>query len=462
MKHRWANMPFIDKAVFIVAASLSLFMYMGMGPVTERILFGTLFLLISIGGFLVGGYFTSEKTREIGLVCLVCVCACIPIFSDFLGVGLEVGDTSSLFLPNIFLTVIHALSSIGFLEITIYKIIIFASSLIGGLGCFYCGRKITNSNLCGICASALYLFSLYRICVFFYRGNIGEMLALSFVPFFVLGVIEVKSGEQRKWYIPVISFSLIIFSSPLYANITIGIIVCELVYDLLKRVVEKQFKANTSAITSIGLIFEYAIINGIYYLANGHFYFDKSIMSIDRRLSASSAYFSQMFSFFPNAQGDNLPLGSTAAEMPITIGGILLVSAVLFCIFASFGEADKRVKAIGNHCLVYAILLIVASSWLFPWNKIEENSVLMKLLASLKYPWQLMGVGTVLLVITSACGIYLAIEKTGRKEIAIAIVVVAVISGIFFFDSMSFNMMGISDKPYYAEEPVGYVQQIFY
>ena len=61
------------------------------------------------------------------------------------------------------------------------------------------GRRLLGNREAARCASILYVLSIYRLFDIYDRIALGELLAMAFLPLFLLGLYEVVLGEKRRW-----------------------------------------------------------------------------------------------------------------------------------------------------------------------------------------------------------------------------------------------------------------------
>ena len=118
-----------------------------------------------------------------------------------------------------------ALTSVFYPDLLLYP---FALMLLGGASMSYtlstlivsvnvatayvmllAGRRLLGSREAARCASILYLLSIYRLVDIYDRIALGELLAMAFLPLFLLGLYEVVLGEKRRWPVLVLGATLV-------------------------------------------------------------------------------------------------------------------------------------------------------------------------------------------------------------------------------------------------------------
>ena len=122
------------------------------------------------------------------------------------------GYGSPLFYCDIFLVLPALLYRIGFSLIEAYKIFIFVSCFLGTTIFMYTCLYITNNKTSSFIATILWSLSSYRIIDIFIRAAVGEILALNFLPLFILSVYKLFVEQKNCYLLLGITFSLLLFS----------------------------------------------------------------------------------------------------------------------------------------------------------------------------------------------------------------------------------------------------------
>lgn len=169
--------------------------------------------------------------------------------------------------------------------------------------------------------------------------------------------------------------------------------------------------------------------------------------ALDYYVADFELYFSQMFSLFPSAAGGAVMMGTTKGEMPLTVGGILAVGAVLFLAAASRERKRSRMVTLGMHCLACGGIALLLTSWLVPWDRLGEIEFLRRLMTPLQFSWRFLGVASLFLCVVSAVGVSMFTSQAGGRNWILGVyMAVAVSSAWFFFDSMMLQMDSFHDE----------------
>lgn len=433
-------------------------------------------LLAALCIAILGWFVPIEKYRDIMILIGIGLVASVPLFSDFLLEGDDLkfhlarleglyqglrtgnfpvrinpqqtelfGNVTATMYPQLFL---YPAVIPRFLDVSVmicYKLLILCMNIGAAIFTFYGVKRICGSYKMAYIASILYTFSLYRLIDVYYRAALGEALAMTFLPLVLWGIWETLWGERKKWYILVIGMTCVLQSHVLSVEIALVFLVLEAVVWLvtgakeekIKRIAAGLIAAAVTCLLNLGLIIPFLFFTGE----------NLVVYSLDYYLDDFMIYFSQIFSLYPSAMGESLNVGTTKGEMPLTVGGILLIGAILFCVAAFREKKRSRETVIGLHCLGYGILSLIVSSWLFPWERIGESNLLRKLVTPLQYSWRMLGPASLFLCIVSAVGIVMFIsQSSGRKWICGVFMAVALSSAWFLFDSMTFQLDSINDE----------------
>jgi hypothetical protein len=279
----------------------------------------------------------------------------------------------------------------------------------------------------------------------YFRAALGEALAMVFLPLILWGAYEVFWGDRKKWYILMLGMTGVVQSHVLSVEICMVFLLIETIIWLVSpRGKEKLRRIVSGVKAAVGTIFLNAsfLVPFLFYMGE-----DFHSLNLKTKISTSAVYFSQMFSFFPVASGISIKQGTTAKEMPLTIGGVLAIGAVLFLIVVWNKWERNELILLGSRCLCYGILAILLSSWIFPWNQVTDRYTLVSTLATpLQFAWRFLTPASLFLCVTSACGVVLWEEQKNCRWIYGVMTAVTICSAAYFFDSMAQQTSQQSDK----------------
>lgn len=356
------------------------------------------------------------------------------------------GNLTGAMYPQFFLYIAALLRLAGVSTMLSYKVLLVGVNIGTALFSYYAVKNICNSKKIGFIASVLYTFSTYRLIDAYTGACLGELLALTFLPLIVWGIYELFWGDHRKWYLLALGVSGVLESHILSTEMYLFFLILTALYWLFtkKDCSLPRVLSGIKAVVFTILLNAYFVIPFLYYSTEGF-----QVFNMGNDLSLSAAYFSQMFSFFTHATGQNKVLGYTQGEMPLSIGGILILGALCFCVtlMRRYRTQHDKNDTIGLVCLAFGILGLVMSSWLFPWKTIQSIPALSYLVAPLEFVWRLLGPASMFLAITSAIGIVNFAEKLPKREWLYGVVFAIVLcSTTYYFDQVEQTMPEVGSK----------------
>lgn len=361
------------------------------------------------------------------------------------------GNLSATMYPQLFLYPVAILHGLGISLMLSMKLLMVFVNVATAFICFYSVKAVTESKKIGMVTTVLYVFASYRLSNLYFRGALGETLAMVFLPLVLWGTVEVLWKDEKKWTILALGMTGVLQSHVLSVEMCALFMVLEGIVWLVKgphkEMGRRIYYGVQAAICSV-LLNASMLIPFLYYCRQ-----DLQAFHMPFRPVESVAYLSQLFAFFIFPEGYNLEPGSTQGEMPMSVGGILLVGAVLFVVMFLLKkkEADKEeniLYSIGCHSLVYGSIAIFVSSAMFPWESLGKVSLFAKLTSSLQFAWRFLSPATVFLCIVAAIGIVEFAEKKESRYVYGAVLACMLITTSWFFDQVAHNMSQISDKIY--------------
>ncbi|MDE6924053.1 MAG: YfhO family protein [Acetatifactor sp.] len=430
---------------------------------------------------LLGWYVPVEKYKNALLLVGMGLAASIPMYSDFLPKGHDMlfhlarmeglyqglrngefpvrlnpvqtelfGNLTATMYPQLFL---YPAVLPRFLDVSVmlcYKLLVVCMNVVTAMLTFYGVRRITGSEKMAYTASALYTFALYRLTNTYLRAALGETLAMVFLPLVLWGVYEVLWGDRRKWYLLTLGVTCVLQSHIMSVMMAVLFLVLEAVAWLVKSVRGKTPGKELAGRIAAGIKAAAAtcLLNAGFLIPFLYFRGEKLLcFAWDFYLANYEGYFSQMFSLFPSATGNAVMKGTTEGEMPVTVGGILAVGAILFLVAVYREKARSRTLSFGMHCLVYGGISLLMTSTLFPWEAVGENPFLHDLTTPLQYSWRFLGTASLCLCVVSAVGVVTFVSQSGGRNWILGVyMAVALCSAWYFFDSISLQMDSLNDE----------------
>lgn len=288
------------------------------------------------------------------------------------------GYGNGIFYPDIFLYIPALLNLIGLSSITSYKIFLVMITCATVASMYFSIKKITKSNYTATIISVLYLMSSYRITDMWIRSALGETLTFIFFPFIILGLYELIYGNEKEWKYLTIGLAGVVLSHLISGMFCLLLVAVFGLCNIKKLVREKNrlkycIIAGLLAI-GISAFFAFPLIEAMFSDT-----FNYSIYNTNNPISEHSV--SPLLSII------EVPTGIE----PWVPQGIGLVFIYLLWQFGRKNIAEEQSK-FKNICLVLGLILLFATTTIFPWN------IVGKVLGVIQFPWRLYLIITLLLL----------------------------------------------------------------
>ncbi|MDD6628248.1 MAG: hypothetical protein PUF03_08365 [Lachnospiraceae bacterium] len=346
------------------------------------------------------------------------------------------GYITPVMYPQLFLYFSAFLRIIGCSMLYSYKIIIFLANCATAYIAYFSFSRMSANHQIGLLASALYTMNLYRLMDFYSRGAIGESIAMIFFPLVLYGMYEIFYGDSKRWPYAFLGYTGVIqshiLSTLMITLFCIIFAICSIraLYHAKERIISLLKAALSTLLANLWFIVPFLQYHQLNLIINNS----------GSDLDLSGVYLSQMFASFVTNSGYNQFTGSTANEMPLTLGTIILIGMLLFIyyLYKSKGE-ETEIYKIGKGCLIMGLLSLFISSTFFPWEPILSTSWGSHFHA-IQYTWRFLAVAAACLSLTSAIGFYQVIchckaDNTRTDYAVIALIGIIVFSSFYFIDS---------------------------
>ncbi len=458
----------------------------------DNYLLGAFCLLGSLLTFFLGLCVPIKKYLEPIIVLGMVVIASIPLFTDFVTTGHDLefhvgrlealaqgliagefpvymgstemagyGTISATMYPQLFLYPFAALRMFNISLMTSFKLMIFFINFVSAFSAYYAAKSMFKSSKIAFWTSMLYTFSIYRLANVYLRAAIGEALAMAFLPLVIWGIYEVLWGDEKKWYILALGVGSVLQSHVLSTEMCALFMIIEVLVWLISRKGDKYWKRILAGVKAAVL----TVLVNAFFLVPFLILCQENLQcfNMPNVISDTGVYLTQLFNLFADYNGWAVSLGSSITEMPLTIGTILVIGAGLLCyILVTDKEASHEMK-IAKRCMIYGLLAVYMTSFLFPWDFFQEISWLKNIVTSIQFAWRFLGPASVLLCFAAAVGIVsFASSKESRKAVYTLSVVLLVCSTSYFFSQkgidpdkftqynskMEFPVVGSTDAMY--------------
>lgn len=361
------------------------------------------------------------------------------------------GSLSAVMYPQLFLYPVALLRFFRVSLLACYKLLVAGLNVGSALLAFYAVKNICKSEKTGIIASFLYAFSAYRLIDVYQRGALGESLAMAFLPLIMWGIYEILWGNRRRWPLLALGVSAVLQSHVLSVEMCVFFLVAAVALRCLQRgrgQLLARLLAGVKAAALTVLLNASFLVPFLYFCGE-----DLQCFHMPNELTDSLLYFNQMFFSFPHADGANRVLGSLSGEMPLTVGGVLLLGMILFAAVASRKDASEAASAgrhekrVGACCLAFGLAALLLTSWIFPWEALSRIPAFDAIARSMQFAWRFLGPASLFLCVTAAVGLKLFEERSrGRGWIYGCAVLLVFLSATYFFEMSARESVQTGDK----------------
>jgi len=360
------------------------------------------------------------------------------------------GYLSAAMYPQLFLYPAACLRFLGVSTMLCYKLLLAGTCIATAFVTYYSVRGITKSGKTGLLASVLYTFSAYRLIGLYTGATLGETMAMTFFPLAAWGIYEVLWGNERKWPLLALGVTGVMQCHILSTEMCVLFLGMVSLLWLIAGDKEKWGRRISRCFLAAGV----AILWNLGLLIPILFYSRENLQvyGIQSDLSLSAAYLSQMFTFFPEPAGNNQVSGYTRGEMPISVGGILLVCAVLLVAALLHRENGEEreyspMERTGGVCLGLGGMAVLLASDLFPWQQVQRIAWLDRLATPLQFVWRFLAPASFFLCVAGAVGMTVFRKRfAGTDWLVPVVMAVLACSTMYYFDRVSYVLEDMPDK----------------
>lgn len=263
---------------------------------------------------------------------------------------------------------------------TAEKIFLILASILAGIFAYKLFMELYDNKFCAMLVAILYVLSPYKLNQILIRGAMGEVLAFTFMPLVILGLIKILKGEGKYKYYFILGMTGIVYShiiSIIYTTI-FGFLFLILNY---KKLFKKKVIIDLIISSIIIVILSLPIIVPVLEHQSSQNYIISSIKTdvqdmvihpgqlIGGRFEEENAIST---SYYSNEKEMNYMIG-----IPFFV--IILLLPFIYCRIKKDDESKKNM-------MIFGILLVISIFMMFfpgIWNKINVLDVI-------QFPWRLL------------------------------------------------------------------------
>lgn len=293
--------------------------------------------------------------------------------------GGDIGYAVGPFYPNLFLYPSALLRLLGISPLNSYKFLVILIQIITCLIAYFSFSKIFKNRKFAIIATALYVFSPYRLVDIYTRSAIGESLAMAFLPLIAAGIHGIYNSVNKKAYVWLsLGFSAVCYSHYLSLGMYFLVTLFFVLFNLKKTFQRTIFFSFIKATVLSILICAFPLTMLLYFsnntlnmsvLASAQDVQDRALLFKDIFLPKHNHIFDTMTFFI----GFPLWLGIVAIFIKTKKIAIVYILMAIFCALT-----QKDIVAFLLETSFERFLLQIQ----FPWRLLSITTILLCLLST--------------------------------------------------------------------------------
>ncbi|MBQ8617522.1 MAG: hypothetical protein IJ418_08385 [Clostridia bacterium] len=271
------------------------------------------------------------------------------------------------------------------------------------------GKRMLGDTQAAVCASILYVLSIYRLEDTYCRLMVGEMLAMAFLPLFILALYEAVFGEKKRWPLLVLSATLV-FRSHMLTTLLCAVTALAIGVLFIGKIIrEKRLSAIILACAATLLINLNQIV--------------PFLMAFKAGVNTTV----WQFGFAGSALA--LPQMLQPGEY---IGLALIFGAAAF-VCAQAEEKEKDARRILWLLLLAGVVCAVLATNLVPWSHVSQLT--RGLVDTLQFPWRFLLLTAVCFSLCGGDGVWRMVRTNGMHA-ALLTLVIAVMCSVPYIQGM--------------------------
>lgn len=338
------------------------------------------------------------------------------------------GYASGIMYPQLFLYIPALFRILGISLMNSYKLFVLMINVSTCLIAYVSVKHVLRiaENYIALMASAFYTLGLYRLTTLFLRAALGEVLGMTFLPLLLWGMYELFFGNEKKWYIAVIGWTCVLQSHVLTTEISLVFALLIFVIGIKKIWCKKRIIAICKAIVLTVLLNLFFVIPFLHYFIICDF----QVFHMKNEVAQTAVYVSQMFSNVVHNSGSVMMLGTTAGEMPNTIGAISAGTLVIYILLRD--NIRNRFGKISDYLFILTLVVLFAASHLCPWGILYRFPTINKLLGSIQFLFRLFAFATLFLYVIFAMNLC-CIKKHVKEPVILFVAMFIIVQNCWYY-----------------------------
>ena len=124
----------------------------------------------------------------------------------------QIGDGINYFYPWLTLYPAYVLVRLTHSLVVGMGIFIIWINILTGLIAYYSSKSIFHNKLVALTFSVLYIFTTYRSLDLYRRFDIGEFIAMAFIPLVISALYQIMVCDKQRWMMLAVAMALILYS----------------------------------------------------------------------------------------------------------------------------------------------------------------------------------------------------------------------------------------------------------
>lgn len=347
------------------------------------------------------------------------------------------GSREGVFQSSLLLSIPALLRMTGMAAESVWRSWLLVLNLVTVFASYAAFRKLFDSRHIGLIGCMLYTWAPYRIYDLYGRGEIGESMALCFLPLVLLGLCRAARREKWGWLLMAAGFAGLVQTDWFQFLIAAGFVL------ILCIALRKKLFGRGSGIKAAEIILSIALFVGVAILplrrVLQHFLTEAPYYAADPCVQHRGMYFIQYLTIFARG-GTNAKVANTGTTdaAPRGIGFAVTLSVLLYlwiCFTGRYREqrqteggalaAPGLICRLGMSVGMAALILSLTS---FPWDTLRQfHWTLDKIISDMQTPACFVP-AALLGFCAAACGALRMLELSERKEAATAVLLVVVVT----------------------------------
>lgn len=370
----------------------------------------------------------------LGVIVLV---VSVPLMTNYcidgVNVSFYLGRLESVCPEDIFLLLPALAVRAGIQTETVYKLVLFGLNFLTAVIAYLCFCGIFQDRTVAGIGSMLYTWAPYRLNDLYCRADLGEAIALSFLPVVFYGLYLLYEGDadfrdsRRIWIVPALGYTLL-FQAYLLSFLVIAGFTALLGIMMWRKTFQKStlfILLKTAAAFLIAnawllfLLFR-RICEGSFSMAAFR----------GERIQSGGIFFSTYFQlFFLNGSSFRTAGTGTEHMQPQGVGFAVTVGVLCYLWLAFIGryrdrEDDGGIRHFGKGMGIAGAVIAVMATNSFPWDYVQSrNGLFFYLVESLQSPARLIQVVTVCFTLL-VCTALWEVKKWEKHSVGLAAFIV--------------------------------------